>query len=149
MFTCRYRELRIKIVFFVKYTPENTLRERWYIVQVDLDATIELNANTTNIYSYHCNLLTRHPNNRNKRDEFKWFWPEWHRYSRCYNINTVVYRDCILIRPSHTPDMNRYSRWSDNLSLLKRSISSQSILCPFHFTQIDAYNRTRQKKENK
>ena len=30
-------------LFFIKYTPENTLRQRWYLVQVDLEATLELN----------------------------------------------------------------------------------------------------------
>ena len=30
-------------LFFIKYTPENTLRQRWYLMQVDLEATLEVN----------------------------------------------------------------------------------------------------------
>ena len=41
----------------VKYIPENTLCKRWYLIQVDLDATMELNANTASIESYHYILL--------------------------------------------------------------------------------------------
>ena len=30
-------------LFFIKYTPKNTLRQRWYLAQVDLQPTLELN----------------------------------------------------------------------------------------------------------
>ena len=30
-------------LFFIKYTLENTLRQRWYLMQVDLEATLEVN----------------------------------------------------------------------------------------------------------
>ena len=37
-------------LFFIKYTPENTLRQRWYLVSVDLEATLEFNKDDSTRY---------------------------------------------------------------------------------------------------
>ena len=60
-------------LFFIKHTPENTLRQRWYLVQVDLEATLELNKDDLARDSYHCVFLAKHPNDANKSDEFSRF----------------------------------------------------------------------------
>ena len=31
-------------LFFIQYTPAGTMRQRWYLVQIDLQATEELNS---------------------------------------------------------------------------------------------------------
>ena len=131
--------------FFVRYTHDNTLCERWYLVQVDLDEMMILNIHSPTMDSYHCVFLARHPNDRNKSDEYSRFWLKWYRYSRCRKTNNVINGDYILIRSSHNPDMNRYVQWSNNMPLPKSSVHSQSILGPFNFERIDAYNRIRQK----
>ena len=91
-------------LFFIKYTPENTLRHCWYLVQVDLKATLVLNKDDLTRDSCHCVFLTMHPNDANKSDEYSRFWSEWHKYTRCLTTNEIVYGDQILIRPSRYPN---------------------------------------------
>ena len=60
-------------LFFIKYTPESTLRQRWYVMQIELEATLELNKDDSTRDSYHCVFLAKHPNDANKSDEFSRF----------------------------------------------------------------------------
>ena len=43
-----------KIYIFIKYTPQRTLRSRWYLVQVKLAITPELNLKTKEQGMYYC-----------------------------------------------------------------------------------------------
>ena len=106
---------------------------------------MKINAGDSNLDSYHCVFIAKHPNDSNKSGAFSRFWLEWHRYSRCCKTDNIIYGDRILIRPSHNPDMNKFIQWSDNLPLLGKSSNSHAILGPFEFEKTDAYNRTRQK----
>ena len=74
-------------LFFIKYTPENTLRQRWYLVQVDLVATLEENKDDPARDSYRCVFLAKYPNDASKSDKFSIFWSEWHMYTRCSTTN--------------------------------------------------------------
>ena len=114
-------------------------------MQVDLGATLELNKDDSTRDLYHCVFLAKHPNDASKSDEFSRFWPEWHKYTRCPTTNEIVYGDQILIRPSHYPNKERFIQLYYNLPLLGSSLDSHSIIGPFDFEKIDAYNRTRQK----
>ena len=60
-------------LFFIKYTPENTLRQRWFLVQVDLKATLEWNKDSPTRDSYHYVFLAKHPIDASKSDEFSRF----------------------------------------------------------------------------
>ena len=95
--------------------------------------------------SYHCVFLAKQPNNTSKSDELSRFWLEWHRYTRCFTQNDIVYGDRILIRPSYYPDKEKIIQLYYNLLLLDSSPDSHSIIRPFDFEKIDAFNRTRQK----
>ena len=96
-------------LFFIKYTPDNALCQRWYLVQVDRESTLELNKDNPTRASYHGLFLAKHPNDASKSDEFNRFWPEWHKYIRCPTTNEIVYGDQILIIPSHYPKKYSYS----------------------------------------
>ena len=38
-------------LFFIRYTPAHTLRQRWYLAQVDLESTLDLNKDKGDIDS--------------------------------------------------------------------------------------------------
>ena len=130
-------------LFFIRYTPEHTLRQRWYLVQVDMDASLEMNKDKASMESYRCVFLARHPHDVKKSDEFSRFWPEWHKYTRCPKTDQILFGDSYLIRPNHTPNKDKFIQWSDDILLC--SAESQSILGPFEFEKVDAFNRTRRK----
>ena len=132
-------------LFFIKYTPDNTQRQCWYLVQIDLEAPLELNKDYPIRDSYHYVLLAKHPNDASKSDEFRICWLEWHMYTRCSTTNEIVYDDQILIWPSHYPNKERFIQLYYNLPLLDSSLNSRSIIGPFDFDKIDMFNRTRQK----
>ena len=60
-------------LFFIKYTPEHTLRQRLYLLQVDLAAALEENKDVPARDSYRCVYLAKHPNDANRSDEFSRF----------------------------------------------------------------------------
>ena len=41
-------------LFFIKFTPQNTLRPRWYLVAVDLDSTFRTCPNHLSDFTYWC-----------------------------------------------------------------------------------------------
>ena len=131
-------------LFYIQYTPKNIVCQCWYIVQVDLEATLVLNKDDLTRDLYHYVFLAKHPNDANKSDEFSSFWPEWNKYTRCPTTNEIVYSDQILIRPSHYPNKERFIQLYYNLPLLGSSLDPHSIIGPFDFDKIEAYNRTRQ-----
>ena len=72
------------------------------------------------------------------------FWKEWHKYTWCPTTNEILYGDKKLIRPSHYPNKGRFIQLYYKLPLLGSSLDLYSIIGPFDFEKIDAYNRTRQ-----
>ena len=54
-------------LFYIKYTPKNIVRQCWYLVQVDLEATLELNKDDSTRNLYHFLLLSKYPNDTNNR----------------------------------------------------------------------------------
>ena len=60
-------------LFFVSYTPADTMRPRWYLVQVSLDDSPAGKSNGV----YFCSLLQRHPSDSDKSDSSSRWWPEW------------------------------------------------------------------------
>lgn len=71
------------MLFFVQYTPEGTLRPRWYLVQVDMESTLEVNPGYATNNVCWCVFLARHPDDHKKSDELCRWWPDWYRYRRC------------------------------------------------------------------
>jgi len=80
-------------LFFVKYIPAGTIRPRWYLVQIDMTATKELNPQWHCNSPYFCVFLARHPSDKSKSDEFARWWPDWYRYSRCEKTQQIIYGD--------------------------------------------------------
>ena len=57
-------------LFFIKFTPDGTLREMWYLIQIDMEATKSLNATFADNGQYFGIFLAKHPGDSKKSDEF-------------------------------------------------------------------------------
>ena len=55
-------------LYFICYNPEGTMLRKWYLAQVDLDASESVsNLNPSNGY-YYCYFLAKHPDDSGKSD---------------------------------------------------------------------------------
>ena len=68
-------------LFFIHYLPEDTIRSRWFLVQVNHIETSILKMNPSTTGDYHVTFLSRHPNDKHLCDDVDYWWPEWYEYS--------------------------------------------------------------------
>jgi len=62
---------------FIQFTQANTMRHRWYLIQVDTS----VKDGGTKDHIYFCTFFQRHPIDENKPDNEKWrelLWYEGH-----------------------------------------------------------------------
>ena len=130
-------------LFFVKYTPERTLRPRWYPVAVDLENTLRACPLFADDFTYWCVFQARHPNDSNLSDEFARWWPEWHEYHRDSKTNVTVFDGRVLFPPHRVPDSSKYIEWAMPVTL--SGPQTCALLGPFDFEQCGAPNRVRRK----
>ena len=57
-------------LFFIRFTPEGTMRARWYLIQVDTIATEELNPKAAENGIYYCGFLAKHRSDIEESNEF-------------------------------------------------------------------------------
>jgi len=129
-------------LFYIKYTPDQTMRSRWYLVQIDIESTMEVNPDVLSNGNYWCMFLAKHPEDNKRSDEFSRWWLEWYRYTWCKKSNDVVYGDRILIRPSSTPDSTKFVQWAIELHLAGQETCN--LVGPFNFEDINESNRMPQ-----
>ena len=130
-------------LFFIQYTPEDTLRRRWYLVQIDMESTATANPDYATNGKYWCIFHYSHPNDKDKSDEFSRWWPEWYRYTRCSTTDAIIYEYRILIRPSVTPCSKKFIQWAALIPLY--GTKSTVLVGPFDFASITMSNRVRQR----
>ena len=58
---------------FISYRGANTLRPRWYLVQIRLDSDEQSQAN-----QYFVDFFRKHPTDGPKKDDKARFWPDWY-----------------------------------------------------------------------
>ena len=51
-------------LFFISYTPSGTMMRRWFIIQVDIDASKSLEPDFVATGIYYCVFLAKHPGNK-------------------------------------------------------------------------------------
>ena len=129
-------------LFFMEYTPAGTMLRKWYLVQVDIDASASLRQDYVSSGLYYCSFLAKHPGDIKLSDEHSRWWPDWYRYSRDSVTHDIIFGARILFRPSVLPDSTKYIRWSDELKLAG---SDKILMGPFNFERISLSNRTRSK----
>ena len=130
-------------LFFVQYNPEGTMRRLWYVVQIDMPSTIELNPEYATNGQYWCVFHYKHPSDQQRSDACSRWWPEWYRYSRDPVSQNIIYGQRILVRPSVTPSAEKFIQWASLLPLY--GPKSSVLVGPFLFEPISASNRIRQK----
>ena len=107
-----------------------------------MDATLESNPRVRTTGIYYCNFLAKHPNDRNKNDEYSRFWPDWYEYNRHPTTDVIQYGKRILFPPHRTPGSKKYILWADEINLHS---NINVLLGPFNFEQVSTTNRTRYK----
>ena len=95
-------------LFFIQFTPEGTMRRRWYLIQIDIESTMEVNPDFLSNNLYWCIFLARHPNDNKKSDEFCRWWPDWYRYTHCPKSDDIIYGHRILIRSNILPCSKKF-----------------------------------------
>jgi hypothetical protein len=133
-------------LFFIEFTPEGTLRRRWYLIQVDIPSTIEVNPDFASNHLYWCVFLAKHPTDISKSDEYSRWWPDWYKYDRCPSTDDIIYGQRVLIKPNTIPCSSIFIQWSTLLPL--RGPDSIALVGPFTFEHVSAYNRVRQRVHN-
>ena len=134
-------------LFFIQYTPEGTMRRRWYLIQVDIVSTKKINPDFASNGEYWCVFLATHPDDNKKSHELSRWWPEWYRYTTCNKSNDIIYGDRILIRPSTTPCSSKFIQWAMLLPLYNNN--AVALVGPFNFEPISMSNRVKQKVHTK
>ena len=119
------------------------MRRRWYLIQVDMPSTIEVNPDYATNRRYWCVFLAKHNDDTAKSDEFSRWWPDWYRYSRCPTSKDIIYGPRIQVRPNVIPSSLKYIQWATLLPLHGKT--SISLLGPFEFEAITLHNRVRQR----
>ena len=127
-------------LLFIQYTPNETLRPRWYLVNVDIVATTESNPNFRTNHKYFCSFLAKHHADHNKSDECSRWWPDWYEYTQCDTTQQIIYGKRVLFRPNQIPDSTKYIEWGDEIDL---SEPDRILHGPFAFEPLSITNRTR------
>lgn len=130
-------------LFFIQFTPEGTLRRRWYLVQIDIPSTMQVNPYYLSNNLYWCIFLARHPADIKTGDRFCRWWPDWYKYTTCPQSNTIIYGKRYLVRPNVTPCSAKYVQWATLLPILGKH--TVVMVGPFQFEPVDSYNRVRQR----
>ena len=126
-------------VFFIKFTPAGTMRARWYPVQIDMIATTEIEPKYMDTNKYWCMFLARHPQDKNKSDEFSRWWPDWYKYTTDPSTKEIVDGQRGLINPRTIPSSATHIQWAESIQLTSDNI----LLGPFDFQTITPSNRAR------
>ena len=133
-------------LIFIRFTPDSTLRPRWYLIQIDMASTKEINPSYEKDNIYYCSFLAKHPTDKNKSDEFGRWWPDWYRYSKWKTSNDIIYGQRTLLAPHIVPDSTKFIQWATTVKL---TADDDTILYgPFDFQAITTGNRTRSKVDS-
>ena len=87
-------------LFFILYTPANTLSRWWYLVQSDIKSTMHINDNYHNDNFYVYMSLAKYPFDVHNNDGFSRWWPNWYEYTTCPDTGQIVYGDRVHFTPS-------------------------------------------------
>ena len=113
-------------LFFISYRGANTLRPRWYLVQIRLDDEEIPGSN-----QYFVDFFRKHPDDNKKKDDLARYWPDWYeikwedKEKSCWD-----YGRPILVRPNRTPNIKNHSRFSDTVDF---TAENKLLVGPFDF----------------
>jgi hypothetical protein len=115
-------------LFFVRFTPANTLRPRWFLVQIE-----QQNSDETPLPFgvYFCTFLQKHPSDKHKSDDKSRWWPEW-RELLWDKDNNYDFGDRILFSPSQKPDLSLFGKFGTEINLFD---NETNLVGPFNFLE--------------
>ena len=116
-------------LFFIRYTSEDTFKQRWFLVQINYDKTALLKINPETTSDYHLIFLARHPDDTHLCDDKARWRPEWHEY-KLDSDKVLVYGVRVLFLPKRKADPKKYMLWSDSVNLTD---SNYFIYGPFNY----------------
>jgi hypothetical protein len=113
-------------LFFVCFTPSNTLRPKWFLVQVvPPDSGDDALPHGTQF----CTFLHKHPKDKDLADNKARWWPEWRELLWDDN-HDYDFGDRILFGPLQKPDLNFFGKFGTEL---KFDDPKTVLVGPFEF----------------
>ena len=105
-------------LFFIQYIPTGSIRPRWFLVQVLLNLTLELELvlDPLNTGHYLCSFLARHSSDNEKKDNATRWWPEWYEYTIGAD-NIPIFGKRVLFQPHRKSDLAKHRLWTDTVPL--------------------------------
>ena len=116
---------------------------RWYLIQVDMESTLEANPDFITNNLYWCVFLARYPDDNKRSDELCRWWTDWYRYTRCQTSDNIIYGSRVLIRPNTIPFATKFIQWATLLPL--KGNDSVSLVGPIDFETVNDSDRVRQR----
>ena len=107
-------------LFFIHYLPVDTVKPRWFLIQVNHIETAILKMNSSTTGDYHVTFLSRHPDDNHLCDDVARLWPECHEYL-LDGDNVPVYGSRILFKSNCKPNLAKYMLWTDSVHLTDSS----------------------------
>ena len=104
----------------MQYIPEDIIKPRWFLVQVNHHETEILKLYSLRTRNYHITFLSRHPTDKNFCDYAVHWWLEWHEYY-LDDSNIPVYGVRMLFSPKRKADLTNYILWTDSIHLTDTS----------------------------
>ena len=120
-------------LFFVKFTPANTLRPRWYLVQV-----VPQDSDETPLPPgiFFCTFLQKHPKDSSKCDDVSRWWPEWRELLWDDN-NDYEFGDRILFSPTQKPNLHLFGKFGTEINF---DAIDTVLVGPFEFLSKTSFN---------
>ena len=113
-------------LFFVRFTPSDTLRPKWFLVQVVI---ADSNDDPIQNGNQFCTFLHKHPKDKNLADDKSRWWPEW-RELIWDDKNDYDFGDRILFGPLQKPDLNFFGKFGTELNF---NDPETVLVGPFNF----------------
>ena len=104
---------------FIQFTPSDTLRTCWYLVQIELDTNMSLSPPPS---SYFCTFLRKHLNDVNKVDNVLRWWPDW-RELHWNDDATYEYRLPIQYSPLRKVNPKKHAKFGTDVPFLSGNTS--------------------------
>jgi len=112
-------------LFFIQFTPTNTLRPKWYLVQVQMDQHSAGDAPGT----YFCTFFQKHIRDLQLPDNMSRWWADW-RELKWTSEDSYEYGKRILFQPRNKPDPRKYGKFGLDIKLME---ADRILAGPFDF----------------
>ena len=113
-------------LFFVKFTPSNTLRPKWFLVQISALDSDDVPLSHGHFF---CTFLHKHPKDSSVADNKVRWWPEW-RELLWDDEKNYEFGDRILFGSAQKPDLTLFGKFGTELNF---NTPGNVLVGPFSF----------------